>query len=394
MTLQERFSELRVALGEKHIERYDEVEIGLVALLTKFHYAMIGPPGTAKSMLANDFTSVFTGLDLFTYLFTKFTTPEEIFGPWNLALLKEGRYERITTGKAPTAHIAFFDEVFKANSAILNSCLTLMNERKFDNGSERQDAPLITVIAASNELPEGEELGALFDRFHFRSRVEYIHEPGNFMRMLENVPVELPTFTLEELAQAQAEVEAVTISDEVKETMVDIRSSMQMEGLISSDRRYNQAQMALRAMGWLHERDHVNDDDFRIMEHMLWQNPEDIRKVSRVILGHTNPLDQEAHEIIDIADEIAGQLASALLDARSRGETEASQALTKQGIEWFTRCRTLSERIKKLERKAEKAGRPTNRIEQAKDRVLRVAREVGKNTIGLESTDLKFKGRS
>lgn len=390
--LQGKFTDLREQLLTRHIERYDEVEIILVSLLTGFHSVLIGPPGTAKSMLAEDVTTAFD-VELFKYLFTKFTTPEEIFGPFNLAKLKEGSYERIVDGKAPSAHLAFYDEVFKANSAILNAQLTLMNERKFDNGTERIDVPLLTVVAASNELPEGEELNALFDRFHFRKKVDYIHEPGNFIKMLKGNEVTLPTFTLDELFAAQAEVEAVEVPDDVIETMVDIRSSMQMEGLISSDRRYNQAQKALRAMAWLYGRDVVNDDDFRIMEHMLWSQPEEIRKVSRVILGHTNPLDQKANEIIDMADEIAGLLTSALMDAKARGVTDTDQELTKQGIEWFTKCRKLATEINALEKKAKQANRPINRIEQAKDRVLRVAREVGKNTIGLDVNEVKFKGR-
>ena len=388
MTLQDQFNTLREVLTERHIERYDEVEIGLVAVLSGYHVVLIGPPGTAKSMLAEDLVTAFSGATLFKYLFTKFTTPEEIFGPWDLSLLKEGTYQRILTGKAPEAHLIFEDEVFKANSAILNAQLTLMNERMFDNGVERVDCPLITVFAASNELPEGEELWALFDRFHFRKRVDYIHEPGNFVRMIQsNGGAELPELTLDDLFEAQEQVSSVVVPDGIWDTMVDIRSDMQMDGLIASDRRYKQSIVALKSMAWLHNRDAVNDDDFRILEHMLWTNPEDAKKVSRIVLSHTNPLDQEANEIIDMADEIAGQLSSALMDAKARG-VETDQALTKQGIEWFTKCKQLSEKIKKLEQKAVKAGRPTNRIEQAKDRVLRVAREVGRNTIGLENMDL------
>lgn len=389
MTLQDQFNTLREKLTERHIERYDEVEIGLVSVLSGYHVVLIGPPGTAKSMLAEDLVTAFSGATLFKYLFTKFTTPEEIFGPWDLSLLKEGVYQRILDGKAPTAHLIFEDEVFKANSAILNAQLTLMNERQFDNGTERVDCPLITVFAASNELPEGEELWALFDRFHFRKRVDYIHEPGNFARMLQsNGEADLPELTLDDLTKAQEQVGSVVVPDAIWDTLIDIRSDMQMDGLIASDRRYKQSVTALRSMAWLHGRDHVNDDDFRILEHMLWTNPEDAKKVSRIVLSHTNPLDQEANEIIDLADEIAGQLSSALMDAKSRG-VDVDQTLTKQGIEWFTRCKQLSERIKKLEQKAIKAGRPTNRIEQAKDRILRVAREVGSNTIGLDQMDLK-----
>ena len=391
--LQDRFSEFREVLTERHIERYDEVEIMLVSLITGMHSVLVGPPGTAKSMMAEDITTAFD-VNLFKYLFTKFTTPEEIFGPFNLALLKEGKYERILDHKAPTAHLAFFDEVFKANSAILNSCLTLMNERKFDNGTQRVDAPLISVIAASNELPEGEELNALFDRFHFRKKVDYIHEPGNFVRMLRmDDNFELPKFTLDELEDAQQEAKIVSIGDDVIDTMVDIRSNMQMEGIIASDRRYRQSQSALKAMAWLHGRSNVNDDDFRILEHMLWSSPEEIKKVSRIILSHTNPLDQAANEIIDTIDGIAGELVSAIMDSKARGE-ENDQQLTKQGIEWFTKCKTLSADIKKLEVKAIESGRPTNRIEQAKDRVLNVAREIGRTCIGLDTDALQFKGRS
>jgi MoxR-like ATPase len=390
MTTQDKFAKLREVLTERHIERYDEVEIGLVAVLSEYHVVLIGPPGTAKSMLAEDLVSAFSGATLFRYLFTKFTTPEEIFGPWDLSLLKEGTYRRILTGKAPEAHLIFEDEVFKANSAILNAQLTLMNERLYDNGVDRVECPLITVFAASNELPEGEELWALFDRFHFRKRVDYIHEPGNFAKMLTSNGGELdfPDLTLDDLRAAQEQVRSVTISDTITDTMIDIRSDMQLDGLIASDRRYKQSRLAMKAMAWLYGRDHVNDDDFRILEHMLWTNPEDIKKVSRIILLHTNPLDQEANEIIDIADEIAGQLATALMDARSRG-VDTDQTLTKQGIEWFTRCKKLSEQIKRLEQKANKAGRPLNRIEQAKDRVLRVAREVGHNTIGLDTMEIE-----
>jgi MoxR-like ATPase len=391
-SLQPRFIELRERLTERHIERYDEVEIMLISILTGYHSVLVGPPGTAKSLLAEDITKVFD-VRLFKYLFTKFTTPEEIFGPFNLALLKEGKYERIMDHKAPTAHLCFYDEVFKANSAILNAQLTLMNERLFDNGIERVECPLISVIAASNELPEGEELNALFDRFHFRKKVDYIHEPGNFVRMLNlNGDYELPTFSLEELYAAQAEVAEVKVGRDTKDTLVEVRSAMQMEGLIASDRRYKQSQLALKAMAWLHGREVVNDDDFRILEHMLWSEPTEIKRVSRIILSKTNPIDQAANEIIDEIDDIAGALMSAVLDSKARGEEDDS-SLTKMGIEWFTKCRTLSAEIKRLERKAIEGDRPLNKIEQAKDRVLAVANEIGSDAIGLETDALKFKGR-
>lgn len=384
-TLQTKFGDLRQALLNRHLERNDEIEIALVAILARYHAVLIGPPGTAKSMLTRDLCNAFVGARYFEHLMTKFTTPEEIFGPVNIAALEEGRYERVIEGMAPTAHIIFDDEVFKANSAILNTKLTLMNERIYKHGSETISVPLLSLFGASNELPEGEELGALFDRFQFRKTVEYIHEPGNFVKMLRTAPrAELPSLTLDELSAAQEAVQQVSIPDSVVDTLFDIRADLQMEGVVPSDRRFYQTQTALRAMAWLEGRDSVTDDDFRILQHMLWTTPQEIKRVSRVILTHTNPLDLQADEIIDMVDEIAGQLSAAILDAKQKG-LNPKESLLKEGVEWFTKCKALSDDVKALQRKADAQGKNTNRISQARDRVMRVAREISRQTIGFDS---------
>jgi hypothetical protein len=129
---------------------------------------LIGPPGTAKSALARRLHRALAGARYFERLLTRFSTPEELFGPLSLKALEDDRYERLVDGYLPTAGIAFLDEVFKANSAILNALLTLLNEREFDNGTGRLRTPLVAVVAASNEVPVDDALQAFHDRFLLR----------------------------------------------------------------------------------------------------------------------------------------------------------------------------------------------------------------------------------
>ena len=165
-TINKSFGKLRAIeseLGALFVEREDVVRAMLLALLSREHLALIGPPGTAKSMLIIELAkrvgdSAGSGLRCFVYLLTKFTTPEELFGPVSISGLKADDYRRFTAGKLADVELAFLDETFKASSAILNYLLRLMNEREFENGRQTAQAPLISLFGASNELPQETEL--------------------------------------------------------------------------------------------------------------------------------------------------------------------------------------------------------------------------------------------
>ncbi|MCI0481216.1 MAG: AAA family ATPase, partial [Candidatus Dadabacteria bacterium] len=153
----EKLKKIRSDLKSRYFERDDVIDGAFCALLTGSHLLLIGPPGTAKSQLANEICRKITGARYFQWLLTKFTTPEELFGAVSLKGLENDEYRRVTAGKLPEAHIAFLDEVFKASSSILNTLLTIMNERIFYNGTEKVRIPLISLFGASNELPSEED---------------------------------------------------------------------------------------------------------------------------------------------------------------------------------------------------------------------------------------------
>jgi MoxR-like ATPase len=176
-------SALMAELREQFVEREEEIAGAILAMLSGEHVLFIGPPGTAKSQMAKAMCERLRGGSFYYYLLTRFTSPEEVFGPLSLSSLQRDEFRRRTEGYLPQANIAFLDEIFKANSSILNSLLTILNERRFHNGNEVADVPILSVYGASNELPSEEEgLAALYDRFLYRFFITNVQDEGNFLR--------------------------------------------------------------------------------------------------------------------------------------------------------------------------------------------------------------------
>ncbi len=165
--LKPRFDAVRRELEQKFLAKEEIIRLMLVAAVAGEHMVLIGPPGTAKSALIRAFARLMDAR-YFEYLLTRFSEPNELFGPVDIQSFRSGAYRRVVTNMLPEAEIVFLDEAFKANSAILNSLLTLLNERRFNNGSQLVKVPLISLYAASNEVPSSDNLDAIFDRFLLR----------------------------------------------------------------------------------------------------------------------------------------------------------------------------------------------------------------------------------
>src|SRR5262245_48171251 len=163
-----RFQEAARLLNDAFLDKQEIVRLLLISAIAGEHMILVGPPGTAKSALIRSFAQL-VDARYFEYLLTRFSEPNELFGPVDIRAFREGTYTRRTETMLPEAEIVFLDEIFRSNSAILNSLLTILNERRFSNGSKLIKVPLLSMFGATNEVPNDENLAAIFDRFLIRA---------------------------------------------------------------------------------------------------------------------------------------------------------------------------------------------------------------------------------
>lgn len=283
-SLTDKIRALRDGLSAGLVERDLPVRLALLAALAGEHLLLLGPPGTAKSLIARRLHLAFKDSTYFERLLTRFTVPEELFGPLSIKGLEQDRYERLTQAYLPTASIAFLDEIFKANSAILNALLTLLNEREFDNGASRICTPLVAVVGASNELSEAGELDALFDRFLLRLHVSPVTAESfpELLALRGNVSPQLADALLlspADLAGLQELAEMVELPDDVVALLCELRDWCTAHDLRVSDRRWRKLVKLLQVSAFTNGRERVSVWDCWLVQHCLWNAPEEREKV-------------------------------------------------------------------------------------------------------------------
>ncbi len=278
-----KIKRIQSQLTQGLVEREQTIKLTLLAALAGEHILLIGPPGTGKSLVSRRLHLVFQDTPYFERLLTKFSVPEELFGPLSIQALEKDQYTRLTQGYLPQASIAFLDEIFKANSAILNALLTLLNEREFDNGVIREKVPLISVIGASNELPEDSNLSALYDRFLFRQYVEPVSKSGfKLLLTMQSIDDELSVEQLsyDELKYIQQHAKKIELSAETLQFLMELRKWCAENQIQVSDRRWRKIVGMLQVSAYTNGQSQVTIWDCWLVQHCIWEKPEQIELVA------------------------------------------------------------------------------------------------------------------
>ena len=301
MNIQERIVALLDEIGKGLYEKDTELRLGLLAALAGESIILLGPPGVAKSMVARRLKDAFGEARSFEYLMSRFSTPDDIFGPVSISKLKESdAYERVIDGYMPTADVVFLDEIWKAGPAIQNTLLTALNEKVFRNGDKEVKLPLKLLVAASNELPaEGEGLEALWDRFLVRYVSFSVEENDAFLSMILDTEevhyderLKELQISAEEYADWRKQINKVRVDASVQASILYIRERLKHiaektgeaeYSIYVSDRRWKKAVNLLRASAFVHGRNETNATDIAVLTYCLWNEPIE-REVVREIV--------------------------------------------------------------------------------------------------------------
>lgn len=295
----EKLSSLQKDLSRRVIGQDDMAMAMTLGLLAREHVAVIGPPGEGKTMMANMVPEYFDGWGCYYHLLTRYTTPDEVVGHYSVAKLQKDIYERRTDGKAPTAEIVVLDEVFKANSPMLNSLLGMLNERVVDG----IPCKLQTLLGCSNEYPSAgygdDAVGALWDRFLIR--LEISRAGGASLRSIlcgnANQPASkfqdgTSKIKEDEIKEAQLTVSkmAESIDEKIVDALLKLKGMLEIEGVDISTRRMVKAIKVIAAFAYLNNRSAISHRDLGVLSFVLWDKPEDKEPLGRFLSEIGSPV--------------------------------------------------------------------------------------------------------
>jgi MoxR-like ATPase len=356
--LQARFENLRNAVNAVCLERDEETECALLALISRTHMFQLGPPGVAKTMLFAELTKRIEGAKQFKLLMTRFTSERQIFGPEDIVALKNGHQKRRTTGFLSEADLGCLEELWKTG-AVANSMLSIANERKYEEDGMQYDVPLSCLFVTSNELPADDTYAAIYDRILQRRFVKPPQDRANRIAIydmrakgtvVDAPPIEI---TWDEIKAAQAEARKVVVPASVLEIIDDVVLHCQEKNIDTSTRRANDAVVLVQAASWLDRRTEAQISDAQVLTNVLWQDPDQIGDVEKIVLSMVNPDHAEVLKVVQDIGTLTNDVDAAVKETnptrRAAGGAEIQKKLVKnikalrafEGKQLSPRTRTL-----------------------------------------------------
>lgn len=331
VTAVEKTRHIRTEMKDELVERGVEIDLILACVIGRVHILMLGEPGVAKSMTADQFLSHVDGATMFSHLLNKQTPPDALVGPISFKAMKEDSFRRVTTQRLPEANLAFIDEIFKSNSVNLNLMLKILNERKFENNGGVVDVPLWSMIAASNELPghDKEELMAFADRIGVRRIVEPVRTDDGVRMILEgqlarnrgeSLSSSHTMLTVEEVEALQGACTEIDVPQRVLDKLVELRNKAEQENLHLSMRRVFEGVKICQATALLSERGEVKAEDLRLFEHILWNDPDELAIAQELTLDFAGTVGKQSARARSSYEEFQKRLS----DAQSKMPADAS----------------------------------------------------------------------
>ena len=378
---QAKMQQIFIEMNNLFVERDELIKLMQLAITTGTNLLMLGPPGTAKSLLTQELCSRVENANYFQWMLNKTSDPSEILGPFSVKEMENDKFMRITSGKLPEAHIAFMDEVFKSNAPTLNALLTIMNEHFFYNDGKAVPIPLISMFGASNEPPEDESLNAMYDRFIFRMNVQYVHDAANKKRMHSNYVdsragllglAGKTTITLTELQALQQATKSVRVPKDIINKFIRLINDLDRQAIHVSDRRQNECFKIMQGSAVLAGRNTVGLDDFKSLIYVLWEKEEHIPLIESTILKMVNPYDDRFKELKENFNQVKTDI-----DNITDSAQKSKKAIESKGV-----IEKIVGKTNKLINEASKNGKDITEFTEFRDTMVQYNQQLISAALG------------
>jgi MoxR-like ATPase len=379
-----RFNEITGWLKAHNVERNEDIDLAMVALVSGVDTLFLGPPGTGKTWMIEGLVDhCLTDMKLFSHLFAKDQSADEVLGPRDIMAMKAGQIARLTDGYLPSANFGYADEIFKASPPMLNPLLDLLANRVLKTGGTVLDcSQLLTIFMSSNELPDREDLQAFRDRIGITKFVREVRTPEG-RRAVTDLQLDfqlngldtsnLEPLTLDEIKAIRTEIHKVTVNDACRQIMVDAQQKWTEAGHPPSQRRIGQMWKVVKAHAWMHGRDDVVADDFLPCQHMAWNHPDDADSAREVVLEFASVFTRKAERAREALEPILAQmeeLRPKLVVAQ--GDDTATGDLLGEGFKLIRQARTLGKEVNSQIRTGKDQGQDVTMLEEVASEIKRI----------------------